>query len=147
MLTYNLIEYSKNYSNISGSLWNYYRDEPNSGVEGNINYSIKHLNSFDYKPSITGKLENNNVETENVEYVVPLKYSRNIWRTLEIHLINREVFFTLAFSEDCVLTSKATRRADPDAGPVVSEIDNPTDLKFKITDTRLYEIRAIENRI
>ena len=44
MLIYNLIECSKSYSNTSGSLWNYYRDEPNSG-EGdendNVNYSIK----------------------------------------------------------------------------------------------------------
>ena len=44
MLIYNLIECSKSYSNTSGSLWNYYRDEPNSG-EGdendNVKYSIK----------------------------------------------------------------------------------------------------------
>ena len=59
---YNLSEYSKNYSKTSGSLWNYYRDEPNSGAEGNKNYSIKGSKSFDYKTSITRKLENNNVE-------------------------------------------------------------------------------------
>ena len=29
MPLYNLLEYSKNYSRTSGSLWNYYRDEPN----------------------------------------------------------------------------------------------------------------------
>ena len=27
-----MIEYSKNYLKKSGSLWNYYRDEPNSGA-------------------------------------------------------------------------------------------------------------------
>ena len=35
MPMYNLIEYSDNYSNTSGSLWQYYRDEPfinNNGV-------------------------------------------------------------------------------------------------------------------
>ena len=32
MPKYNLIEYSKNYSETTGSLWNYYRDEPNSGL-------------------------------------------------------------------------------------------------------------------
>ena len=32
MPKYNLIEYSKNYSKTTGSLWNYYRDEPNSGL-------------------------------------------------------------------------------------------------------------------
>ena len=41
MSTYNLIECSKNYSKTTGSLWNYYRDEPNSCAIGNINYSIK----------------------------------------------------------------------------------------------------------
>ena len=49
----NLIEYSKNCRKTTGSLWNYYRDEPNSGVVGNIDYSIKNLKSFDYKTSIT----------------------------------------------------------------------------------------------
>ena len=51
---YNLIEYSKNYGKTRGSLWNYYRDEPNSSAENNINYSIKGSKSFYYKTSITG---------------------------------------------------------------------------------------------
>ena len=49
MSIYNLIEYSKNYRKTIGSLWNYYRDEPNSGALGNINYSIKDSKSLDYK--------------------------------------------------------------------------------------------------
>ena len=64
---YNLIEYSKNYSKITGSLWDYYRDEPNSVAEGNINYSIKESKSFDYKTSITGKLEGINTKEEKVK--------------------------------------------------------------------------------
>ena len=44
MPMYNLLEYSKNYSKTTGSFWNYYRDEPNSGVNNNTNYSkIKNL--------------------------------------------------------------------------------------------------------
>ena len=57
MTMYNLIEYSKKYRKTTGSLWDYYRDEPNSGLGGddnNINYSIKDSKSFDYKTSITG---------------------------------------------------------------------------------------------
>ena len=49
MPMYNLIEYSKNYRKTTGSLWNYYRDEPNSGLGGdnnNINYSTKDSKSF-----------------------------------------------------------------------------------------------------
>ena len=71
---YNLLEYSKTY--LKGSFGNYYRNEANSGVgseNNNINYSIKDLKSFDYKTSITGKLEGNNTEKE-VEIVVSLKY-------------------------------------------------------------------------
>ena len=34
MPMYNLIEYCKNSSKTTGSLWNYYRDEPNSVTEG-----------------------------------------------------------------------------------------------------------------
>ena len=56
MPMYNLIEYSKNYSRTTGSLWNYYRDEPNSGAEGNINYYIIGSKSFDYKKRITERL-------------------------------------------------------------------------------------------
>ena len=33
--TYSLLEYGKNYSKTTGSFWNYYRDEPNSGFGGN----------------------------------------------------------------------------------------------------------------
>ena len=38
---YNLIDYSRNFSKTKGSLWNYYRDEPNRGAVGDINYSIR----------------------------------------------------------------------------------------------------------
>ena len=60
----------------TGSLWNYYGDEPNCGLGGddnNIIYSIKNSNSFDYKTTIAGKLENSNVEKDDVQIVVPLK--------------------------------------------------------------------------
>ena len=76
MPIYNLIGYSKNYSKTTGSLWNYYRDELNSGAVGDINYSIRGSKSFDYKTNITGRLEGNNTEKE-VEIVVPLKHLSN----------------------------------------------------------------------
>ena len=37
MAMYNLLEYSKNYSKTTGSFWNYYRDEPNSGANNKNN--------------------------------------------------------------------------------------------------------------
>ena len=85
----NLLEYSKNYSKTTGSFWSYYRDEPNSGLGGNnnnVNYSIKDSKSFDYKTSITGKLEGNNTEKE-VKILVPLQYLSNFWRTINMPLI------------------------------------------------------------
>ena len=78
MPMYNLLEYSKNYRRTTRSLWNYYRDEPNSETEGNINYRIKKSKSFNYKTSITGKLRENNLEKENVEIFVPLKLGLKI---------------------------------------------------------------------
>ena len=74
---YKLIEHSKNYSKTIGNLWNYYRDEPNSGAAENINYSIKDSRSFDYKTSITGKLDGINTKKEKVKIVVPLNHLNN----------------------------------------------------------------------
>ena len=64
MHIYNLIEYSKNYSKTTGRLWNYYRDEPNSGAVGDINYSIRGEKSFDYKASVRGRFEGDNTGRE-----------------------------------------------------------------------------------
>ena len=47
MPMYNLLEYSKNYRKTTGSLWNYYRDEPSNPFSSNSE-------SFKYKTSITG---------------------------------------------------------------------------------------------
>ena len=137
MPMYNLIEYSKDYSKTTVSLWNYYRDEPNSCKNKNVNNSIKDSKSFDYKTNITGGLEGNNTEKE-VEIAVPLKYLSNFWVTLDTTLINCEVSLILTWSQKCVLIWKATRDADPDAHPAVAEINNPTNATFKITDTKLY---------
>ena len=131
---YNLIEYSKNYRKTTGSLFNYYRDEENSGMRDdddtdNINYSIKDSRSFIYKTSITGKLINNN-EEKDVKIVMSLKYLGKFWRNLDILLINFEISLTLYWYENYVLTSIATRTAP--------RINNPTNAHFKITDCKLY---------
>ena len=51
MSMYNLLEYSKNYKKTTGSLWNYYRDEPSNPLYSNSE-------SFKYKKSITGNTYN-----------------------------------------------------------------------------------------
>ena len=138
MPMYNLLEYSKNYSKTTESFWNYFKDEPNSGTDNNINYSIKDSKSFDYKTSITGKLEGDNTEKE-VEIVVPLIHLSSFWRIIDMPLINCEINPILTQSKNCALTSKATRDAVPAQGvnPAVTAINNPTGATFKITDTKL----------
>ena len=75
MHMYNLLEYSNYFSKTTTSFWDYYRDEPNNDIMANndINYSIKDSKIFDYKTSITGKLEGNNTERK-LQIVVPLKH-------------------------------------------------------------------------
>ena len=53
-------------------------------------------------------------------------------------LINREINLLLAWSENCVITSKATRDVDRDSNPAVATVNNPTNAAFKITDTKLH---------
>ena len=111
MPMYNLIEYSDNYSKTFGSLWQYYKDEPND--------KLADSESFKSNLKITGKtLADRN--TKNVEIIVPLKYLSNFWRTLEMPLINCEVNLILTWSRDCVITN-STRKG-----------------KFAITETKLY---------
>ena len=91
MLMYNLLEYSKNYKKTTGSLWNYYRDQPSDPLSTNSE-------SFKYKTSIVGKTLNNDSLTD-AEVVVPLKHLSNFWRSLDIPLINREVEIILTWSK------------------------------------------------
>ena len=58
--------------------------------------------------------------------------------TINIPLINCEINLILTWSENCVITSKATRDADPDADPAVVAVNNPTNATFKIKDAKLY---------
>ena len=135
---YNLLYYSKNYQKTTGSLWNYYRYEPNSTVENVINHSIKDSKSFDYKTALIGKLEDNNIELKDIKIAIPLKYLSKFIRNLQISLINCEISLNLKWSKNCVLTSQVTRDADPDADPPVAVINNPTNAEFSITYCKLY---------
>ena len=108
---YNLIEYSDNYVKTSGSLWQYFRDEPDDDLADS--------ESFKSKIKITGKTPNNRNEKDE-EIIVPLKYLSNFWRTLEMSLINCEVNLILTWSSTCVITNSNGSG------------------RFAITDTKLY---------
>ena len=111
MPMYNLIEYNDNYSKTSGSLWQYYKDDPNDNIADS--------KSFKFKVKITGKTPDDG-NTKDVEIIVPLKYLSNFWRTLEMPLINCEVNLILTWSKNCVISSATG------------------ETKFAITETRLY---------
>ena len=139
MPMYNLFEYSTNYEKTSGSLFNYYRDEPKEHTIGAgddaINISIRNSKSFDYKTAIIGSLDAGEDEKEDVTIVIPLKYLGNFWRSLDIPLINCEITLILSWYEECVLVGRAFR--GPPAA-AANRINSPTSAKFEITDCKLY---------
>ena len=82
MPTYNLIEYSDNYPDSSGSLWGFKRD----GVTNNADVTNdNNSSSFKYKVSIR-----DNTEAKGTRNGVKKTLS-NFWKSLEIPLINCKV--------------------------------------------------------
>ena len=99
MPMYNLLEYSKNYSKTTVSLWNYCKDEltDDTNDNNNLNKNVINSKSFKYKTSITGSTYNVDARITNaegntannpaydanksgkkeVEIAVPLKYLSN----------------------------------------------------------------------
>ena len=92
MPLYNLIEYIDAYSNTSGNLWQYYRDEQAVNANGEIiDFPANNNNSasFKFKQQITGQTGNGG--TKDGETMVPLKYLSYFSRTREVPLINCEI--------------------------------------------------------
>ena len=119
MPMYNLLEYSDNYQDSTGSLYQFKRDEPpdeNADVANNTS-------SLVYKSKlISGTDDDNNVN--NVKLVVPLKYVSSFFRSLEMPLVNCKIDLELTWHKDCIISS-----VNAAAGQVVS---------FMITNTKLY---------
>ena len=85
--------------------------------------TVNNSQSFKYKAALVGKTANHNDGksfVKDAEIVVPLKYLRNLWRSLEMPLINCEVYLELNWIEDCILSS----------------VGNSA--KFEITDAKLH---------
>ena len=150
MPMYNLLKYSKNYKKTTGTLWNYYRDQPSDPVSTNSE-------SFKYKTSITGNTydvdltiigdggnpipnpdyDQNKESKKETEVVIPVKHLSSFWRTLDVPLINYEVEIILTSSKNCVLADMTTRNAGNNNIPpaIVAPSGCST---FNITDTKLY---------
>ena len=118
MPMYNLIEYSDNYSDTSGSLWQVKREEQGMSGEIPVDVTINNSKSFKYKPSFLPTADDNGV-FKNVKIVVALKYLSTFWRSLEIPLVNYKIHLELNWSKDCVVPTR-------------------NDTIFKITNTKLY---------
>ena len=143
MPMYNLLEYSKNYEKTSGSLFDYYRDEPSELIIGDgdnaRNISIRNSKYFDYKTNIIGNLDIGGDEKEDVEIAIPLKYLGNFWRSLDIPLINCKITLILSWYKECVLVGRALRNApNPQPNSPIAAIESPTSVRFEITDCKLY---------
>ena len=123
MSMYNLPEHSDNYF-MTGSLWNYYRDEVNNTANKNdaagnwIDYKKTITSkSFEYKTKVIGSTSAANSRLK-AEVVVPLKYLSNVWRSLDLHLINFEIELDLTWSRKSILSEISgtpEASANPDA--------------------------------
>ena len=106
MPMYNLIEYSDNYSDTSGCLWQFKRDKVPADT---ADLTADNSQSFKYKAAFIGKtahaVNNTNSSVKNKKIVVPLKYLSNFWRELEIPLINCKLHLELNLVKDCILSS------------------------------------------
>ena len=102
MPMYNLIEYNDNYSDTSGSLWRFQRDE----IEGKVDLSVNaqhfanNSSSFKYKSSLI-------TDRNDIRIAVPLKYLSNFRRSLEMLLIICKVELSLTWDRNCVLCTLA----------------------------------------
>ena len=125
---YNLIEYSWNYSERTGSLWFYSKDNAtnfNADVDNNNNFKY-----FGYKTKLLENIEsdNSNAILRNATIAVPWKYLSNFWRSLEIPLIHCKVELKPIWTKYCGLSAAGA--------------DNPNaisnDIIFTIKDIKLY---------
>ena len=128
---YNLIEYSDNYSDSTGTIQN---KEKKLNAAGNINnINAKDSLSFEYKSNLLKGLTTRdvaaNVNTDivnadtiflNAQIVVPLKYLSNFFRSLEMPLINCKLQLELNWTKNSVMSNVATAST------------------FQITSTKLY---------
>ena len=115
MPMYNLIDYGDNYSDTSGNLSQFKRDE----IEGDVDLTVNaqhipnNLSWFKYKSSFI-------TDRNGVKIAAPLKYLSNFLRSLEMPLINCKIKLSLKWYDSCIVSSAETATT------------------FAIIDTKLY---------
>ena len=99
MPVYNFTEYSDNYSDTSGSVWGFKKDEigNNANVTNDDNFP-----SFKYKANLIANTDTDGAR-KGVKVSVPQKHLSNFWRPLEIPLINCKAELLLKWIENYLL--------------------------------------------
>ena len=110
---YNSIKYTNNNSKISSSLWQHYRDKPNTNLADS--------ETFKSKIKITGSTPADG-NTNYVKIAVSLKYLNKFWRTPEMSLNNCEINLILTQPTTCAIISSTGVR------------------EFAITNTKRYAL-------
>ena len=105
---YNLIEYSSNYSERAEG-FNFTTTNFNVDISNNKNFK-----SFEYKVDLLRDTEagGNDEILKNVTTAVPLKYLNNIWRSLQMPLINWKIELKLKWKKYCVLSAAGADNND-----------------------------------
>ena len=117
-----MLEYSDNYADTTGSLYQYKRPEPRDNNGNVVNLattlsSFKNQSGLVQKQLTTPNSENvpANTDTnfanaheilENIKIVVPLKYISNFFRNLELPLINTKLYMKLNWTKYSVLCNQ-----------------------------------------
>ena len=101
----NLTEYSSNYSDTTGSLWFYYKDQATIFTADIANTNS--FKSFEYKDKLFEYpvANGNNSILRNETIAVLLKHLLNCWRSFEMTLVNCKVESKLRWRKYCVLAS------------------------------------------
>ena len=123
-----MLDYSSNFSDTTGSLWFYSKDEA-----ANLNNDIEIQRSIrlKYYEKHFPALNNANGILKNTTIAVPLISNLSyFWRTLEMPLINSEIELKLKRAKYCVLSAAGNDNMD-------NMDDNPNNI-FLIRDTKLH---------
>ena len=88
---YNLIEYSSNNSETTGSLWLYSKDEATDFNANNAN--TDNFKSFMFKTKLLGNTEDDNASgiLKNAAIVVSLKYLSNFLRSVKVRSLQSRI--------------------------------------------------------
>ena len=102
----NLIEYNDNYSKISGTLWQYCRDEPaadaNSAI-GDFNAANATTRSFNIKTEIN-RLKRHWCHRK-CSHNGTIKICKNFWRNYKMFLTDCEINLDLDWSESFIIAA------------------------------------------